>query len=250
MPRYFIEVAYKGSRYSGFQVQENASTIQSEIEKVITVLNRSEDEGSTRGLTGSSRTDAGVHAMQNYFHFDLPGDIHPQFLYKANAILPADIVINNVVKVPADAHARFDAIAREYEYRIYSHKNPFLTDTAYYFPYKVDKGALNAAAEVVKANTNFFAFAKTNSQVKTFDCSVMLSEWEVSQGLILYHVSANRFLRGMVRLLTGTMLKVGRGKFTVEEFEKLFTSGDKAGFSVPAKGLFLKKVSYPEKYFL
>jgi tRNA pseudouridine38-40 synthase len=250
MPRYFIEVAYKGSRYSGFQVQENANTIQSEMEKAITVLNRVGGDMPSIELTGSSRTDAGVHAMQNYFHFDLLSDIHPQFLYKVNAILPPDIVVNQVMKMPAGAHSRFDAVGREYEYRIYSHKNPFLTDTAYYYPYKLDKGALEAAAEIVKENTNFFAFAKTNSQVKTFDCSVIRSEWEINHWLIVYHVSANRFLRGMVRLLTGTMLKVGRGKMTVEEFAQLFTSGNKAGYSVPAKGLFLKKVSYPEKYFL
>lgn len=250
MPRYFIEVAYKGSRYSGFQVQENANTIQSEIQRAITVLSRADAAGFPIELTGSSRTDAGVHAMQNYFHFDLPVEIHPQFLYKVNAILPADIVVNQIIQMPAGAHARFDAVAREYEYRIYSHKNPFLTDTAYYFPYKLDQGALHAAAELVKENTGFFAFAKTNSQVKTFECRVVRSEWEINHGLIIYHIAANRFLRGMVRLITGTMLKVGRGRMTVEEFSQLFTSGAKAGFSVPAKGLFLKRVSYPEKYFL
>jgi tRNA pseudouridine38-40 synthase len=246
MSRYFIEVAYKGTRYSGFQVQENANTIQSEIEKAITMLCRPPEPVE---LTGSSRTDAGVHALQNYFHFDLPDEIHPQFLYKVNAILPGDIVINNIFTVAADAHARFDALGREYEYRMYGRKDPFLAETAYYYPYKLDKGLLRDAAEVVKVQTNFFGFAKTNSQVKNFECSVYLSEWEVHQSMLLYHIGANRFLRGMVRLLTGTMLKVGRGKMSMEEFEMLFSSGLKAGYSVPARGLFLKKVVYPENYF-
>ncbi len=245
MPRYFIEVAYKGSRYSGFQVQENAITIQSEIERAIAVLGK-----APVGLTGSSRTDAGVHAMQNYFHFDLEADIHPQFLYKVNAILPPDIVINAVRPMPAEAHSRFDAVSREYEYRVYSHKNPFLTETAYYFPYKLDKELLQEAAELVRYQTNFFAFAKTNSQVKNFQCRIMRSEWEVSQWMVIYHVSGNRFLRGMVRLLTGTMLKVGRGKLSLDEFSGLFKGEEKCGFSVPAKGLFLKRVNYPENYFL
>jgi tRNA pseudouridine38-40 synthase len=246
MPRYFIEVAYKGSGYSGFQVQENANTIQSEIEKAVTVLSR---PGGEIGLTGSSRTDAGVHAMQNFFHFDLEEPLHRQFLYKVNAILPQDIVVNRVIPVRPDAHARFDATSREYEYRIYSHKNPFLTETAYYYPFKLDKGLLRAAADVVIDQTNFYAFAKTNSQVKNFNCRVFRSEWDISAWLIIYHVGANRFLRGMVRLLTGTMLKVGRGKMSMQEFEKLFKDESKCGHSVPAKGLFLKQVNYPENYF-
>ncbi|RYZ19817.1 MAG: tRNA pseudouridine synthase A, partial [Chitinophagaceae bacterium] len=135
--RYFIEVAYKGTRYSGFQVQENAFTIQSEIEKAIALVQR-----EAVGLTGSSRTDAGVHALQNFFHFDYEGTLHPQLVYKINAILPGDIVVQRLVAMPEAAHSRFDAIAREYEYRLYSAKNPFLQETSLFYPYTLDEAAL------------------------------------------------------------------------------------------------------------
>src|SRR5689334_11687050 len=155
MQRYFLEVAYKGTHYSGFQRQNNANTIQAEIEKAFHTLHR-----QPVSLTGSSRTDAGVHALQNYFHFDCEIDMHPQFVYKMNAILPPDIVIKQLYKMTAGAHSRFDAINREYEYRIYRIKNPFLQDTAFYYPYKLDMGLMQQAAELIKDQTNFFAFAK------------------------------------------------------------------------------------------
>src|SRR5690349_15628076 len=165
--RYFLEVFYKGANYSGFQVQENANSVQAEIEKAIQLLQR-----QFVSLTGSSRTDAGVHALQNYFHFDYPGDLHPQFVYKINAILPADIGIRKVSKVPAGAHCRFDAVSREYRYYVYRYKNPFLRDRAYYFPYKLDIQQLQEAATLVKSHQDFTSFSKRNSQVKTFICSI------------------------------------------------------------------------------
>lgn len=244
MPRYFIEVAYKGTRYSGFQVQDNATTIQSEITRTFKTLHRAEVI-----LTGSSRTDAGVHAFQNYFHFDFEEEINPQFIYKMNAMLPDDIVVKQIHLMVPDAHARFDAVSREYEYHIHKFKNPFLRSTSYFYPYRLDMELMNKAADLVKGQTNFFAFAKTNTQVKNFKCVITKSEWILNGDQMSYRIAGNRFLRGMVRLVTASLLKVGRHKMEIEAFEKLFDGNEKCGYSVPSHGLFLKHVKYPEKYF-
>ena len=244
MPRYFLEVAYKGTRYSGFQIQENANTIQAEIEEAFLTLHR-----QPISLTGSSRTDAGVHALQNYFHFDFEIEVHPQFVYKMNAILPSDVVIKQLHAMPAHAHSRFDATGREYEYKIYRFKNPFLQDTAFYYPYKLDIELIQKAADLIKSQTNFFAFSKTNTQVKNFNCVISKSEWLCKNNVLIYNIEGNRFLRGMVRLLTASILKVGRGALELNQLESLFYTNNKCGYSVPAHGLFLKAVKYPKDYF-
>ena len=240
--RYFLEVSYKGTAYSGFQVQHNANTVQAEVEKAFWVLQRAKVE-----MTGSSRTDAGVHALQNFFHFDHNGELHPQFLYKLNAILPADIVAKRIFPVADDAHCRFDATARRYRYFIYREKDPFLQETAYFFPYSLDLGVMKEAAAVVMEYTDFTSFSKRNTQVKTFQCRITESEWNVENELLVYSVTANRFLRGMVRGLVGTMLKLGRRKMNIDEFRSIITSRDctRASFAVPGKGLFLQKVELP-----
>jgi tRNA pseudouridine38-40 synthase len=241
--RYFLEVAYKGTNYSGFQSQENANTVQAEVEKAFSVLQRDKVL-----MTGSSRTDTGVHAKQNFFHFDYEAELHPQFTYKLNAILPADIVIKSLKPVGAEAHCRFDAVAREYCYFIYRHKNPFLQDRAYYFPYKLDVDAMQVAAGIIKEYQDFTSFSKRNTQVKTFECKILHSEWEWQDECLVYHVKGNRFLRGMVRALTATMLKIGRGKLGMDDFRAIIEARDctKASFAVPPHGLFLICVEYPE----
>lgn len=244
MPRFFLEVAYKGTRFSGFQVQENAVTVQSEVEHAFALVQRTKVT-----LTGSSRTDAGVHALQNFFHFDLEVPLHPQLLYKMNAILPHDLVVKRIYAMGPEAHSRFEATSREYEYHLYRQKDPFLKEVAYHFPYALDKDKLNEVADFVLHQTNFWAFCKTNTQVKNFNCTLYKSEWIERDGMLIYNVSGNRFLRGMVRLLTATQLKVARGKYGVGEFKALFAGTVKCGFSIPAHGLFLKQVVYPEKYF-
>lgn len=245
MSRYFLEVAYKGGNYSGFQIQDNAHSIQEEVEKALAVFFR-----QRIALTGSSRTDAGVHALQNFFHFDYDGLIHDKNIYNINAILPGDIVVKGVMPVGRDAHCRFDAISREYRYYIYQEKDPFLDDRAYYFPYTLDREKLAAAAALVLQQHDFTAFAKRNTQVKTFLCTVQDSRWEVEKGCLVYHVKANRFLRGMVRGLVGTMLQVGRGKLSVSEFGEILQSKDNrhADFSAPGQGLFLFRVNYPVSF--
>lgn len=247
MPRYFLELSYKGEKYSGFQVQQNAITIQSEIEKAFATFFR-----KPVALTGSSRTDAGVHALQNYFHFDWP-EVFPQAaIYNLNAILSAAIVIKSVREVVPDAHCRFHAIAREYKYFIYDEKNPFIDDRAWYFPYKLNQDLLNTCAQKILVNKDFSAFSKRNTQVKTFQCSIVESEWLNENGCLVYHVKANRFLRGMVRGLVGTMLRVARGGTDMQSFDQLLQEPKiaTADFSAPAKGLFLVKVSYPDTIFI
>jgi tRNA pseudouridine38-40 synthase len=255
MPRYFLEVSYKGTNYSGFQMQKNTGkTIQAEVEKAFLTLQRDRVM-----LTSSSRTDAGVHALQNFFHFDAIVPLQQwkgtldeiQFIYKMNAILPADIVIKNLFLVKDDAHCRFDAVSRDYKYYIYRHKDPFLKDRAFYFPYKLDIDQLNLASNIIKGYNDFTSFSKRNTQVKTFICSIIESEWVWEGDCLVYHVKANRFLRGMVRALTATMLKIGRGKMTLEEFHTTIRLKDctKASFAVPSHGLFLASVNYPEDHF-
>lgn len=243
MNRFFIEVAYLGTAYAGFQVQQNADTIQSEVEKALQVFFREKI-----ALTGSSRTDAGVHARQNFFHFDFEAEIQPRAVYNINAILPADIVIQDIRKVSETAHCRFDAIGREYKYFIYDRKNPFLQPTAFYYPYTLNREAMKEAAAILYRHTDFRSFSKRNTQVKTFECSIRLSEWKQEGECWVYHVIANRFLRGMVRGLVGTMLQVGRGKMNVEEFEQVIRSGDcrEADFAVPGHGLCLMKVIFQQ----
>jgi len=247
MPRYFIELSYKGTNYSGFQSQQNThNTIQAALEKAFKILQKDEVL-----LVSSSRTDAGVHALQNYFHFDYNGAIHPQFVYKTNAILPADLVVKKIIPVAPDAHCRFDALSREYKYFIYAKKNPFLQDRAYYFPYRLDIEKLKEAAEIIKEYKDFTSFSKRNTQVKTFECRILESEWLFENNCLVYHVKANRFLRGMARALTATMLKSGRGKTSLKEFRSIIEAKDctQASFAVPAQGLFLINVAYPQGYF-
>ena len=244
--RYFLEVAYKGSNYSGFQSQKNSNTIQAEIEKACKILLKKELE-----LTGSSRTDAGVHAYQNYFHFDFESELSKDSLYNLNAILPDDITIKDLLKVNDKAHCRFDAISREYRYYIYQRKNPFLTDKAFYFPYRLNMADMQEAASIISEYSDFTSFSKRNTQVKSFLCQIQESNWSVEEDCIVYQVKANRFLRGMVRALTATMLKLGRGKMDPDAFRKVIEAKDctLANFAVPAQGLFLINVSYPPNYF-
>ena len=254
MPRYFLEVSYVGTRYSGFQVQRNAHTIQAEIEKALEILVKERIV-----LTGSSRTDSGVHARQNYFHFDTERELkitakHPAdylLVYNINAILPGDIAVKRLVRMPGEAHCRFDAVSREYCYYIYRQKDPFLVGRAFYFPYTLDFGRMQQAAAIVKEYSDFTSFSKRNTQVKSFDCMIAESKWVMEEDRLYYNVRANRFLRGMVRGLTATMLKVGRGKIGLEEFRKIIESRDctKASFATPPQGLFLMAVNYPEAYF-
>lgn len=263
MPRYFLEVSYKGTAYSGFQAQINANTIQAEIEKVIDILLPPHFPGNSKSLgiklTGSSRTDAGVHALQNYFHFDTDLPVQQwkgignevTFMYKMNAILPDDIVAKKLFIVSPNAHCRFDALSREYNYYIYNHKNPFLREQAFFYPYKLDIEKLQLAAAMIIEYQDFTSFSKRNTQAKTFICNIQESRWSIEKHNLVYNVKANRFLRGMVRALTATMLKVGRNTISIQDFKNIIEIKDcsKASFAVPPHGLFLSAVQYPNACF-
>lgn len=242
MPRYFLEVMYKGTAYSGFQVQADTATVQSVMEEALKTYLR-----KPVALTGSSRTDAGVHALQNFFHFDFDGPIPERFLYNMNAILPGDVVIRSLRQVADDAHCRFDARGREYAYHLYRHKDPFLADRAWFYPFTLDRQMLDRMAAVIMEYEDFTSFSKRNTQVKTFLCRITESRWEDGpDGGLVYRVRANRFLRGMVRGLVGTMLQAGRGRIGEPEFREIIEARDctKADFTTPAHGLFLVRVLF------
>ena len=246
MARYFLEITYNGKGYAGFQVQKNAVTIQSETERALKVFFRQPIH-----LTGSSRTDTGVHALQNYFHFDFEGEIDSAIVYNLNAILPPAIAIRRIIPMQPGAHARFHAISREYRYYLYQTKNPFLHDRAYYFPYGLDLQAMHESAALIAGCHDFTSFSKRSTQAKNFLCSLNQSEWVKEGDCLVYRVRGNRFLRGMVRGLVGTMLQVGLGRISVSELKEIIENKDCTGadFSVPGHGLFLVAVNFPEGYF-
>lgn len=242
MPTYFLALAYKGTRFAGFQIQDNAITIQGQVERAMATYLRENVQ-----LTGSSRTDAGVHANRNFFHFSIDSPLNGEFVYHVNAILPPDIAITGVYAVPEGSHSRFDAIGRRYSYYIYNTKNPFLDDRSWYYPYPMDLAYLNQAASSLLGLHDFTSFAKRRTQVYTHMCTLSVCQWHETADGWVFTVEGNRFLRGMVRALVGTMVKVGRKKISIESFQNLLLSKDsaKADFSAPGHGLFLDDVIYP-----
>jgi tRNA pseudouridine38-40 synthase len=246
MHRYFIELAYKGTDYSGFQIQDTGVTIQSELTEALQTIFRQSFQ-----LTGSSRTDAGVHAEQNYFHFDTDLVFTDKQVYNLNAVLSKNIAVKQVRQVKPESHCRFNAVSRSYRYSINRNKNPFLTETAWLYPFAIDKAILDESAALLMEYTDFTSFSKRNTQVKTFNCSIEMSQWVERDGLLIYEVRSNRFLRGMIRGLVATMLKVARGSITIPDFRNILIARDcsKADFSAPAHGLCLTKVAFPDAVF-
>jgi tRNA pseudouridine38-40 synthase len=245
MQRYFLEIQYQGTKYSGIASQINntkVDTVQGLIDKALCILLK-----TTINTTTSSRTDAGVHALQNYLHFDTDAILSQKFLYNINSILPYDIVVKSIKPVAENAHSRFDPIGREYRYFIHTSKNAFLSQTSWYYPYTLNIDKLNEAATLLMQYTDFESFCKKHTDVFTFDCNITKSIWEqLPNDRLTYNVMSNRFLRGMVRGLVGTMLKVGAGYISVQAFEEIIKAKDctKANFSTPAHGLFLERVMF------
>lgn len=246
MPRYFIEIAYVGTRYSGFQVQQNSNTIQAEIQRALKIFFNREYE-----LTGSSRTDAGVHALQNFFHFDADQEISSSVIYNLNALLPYDIVVKNIFEVQPTAHCRFDAIARSYQYKIIRGKDPFHFQRAYYYPYNLNTSLLQEMASLLPQFNDFTSFSKKNTQVKTFNCSIKQAMWIFNEDMWLFEVKADRFLRGMVKGLVGTMLRIAKTNNGGAAFTKVLEEKSHAiaDFSVPSEGLFLTAVEFKKDIF-
>lgn len=241
MSRYFIEVEYLGTHFSGFQSQPNTTTVQGEIDRSLSTLLKTTIETTT-----SSRTDAGVHAFQNFLHFDTEITIPQSLLYNINSILPRSLIVNCLYEVRPEAHCRFDAKSRTYLYKIHTKQDAFAHDLSYYYPYQLDIDKMNQACLALLNHTEYAAFAKKHSTAKTTTCHIKTAFWSQYDHRIFFEVSANRFLRGMVRALVATMIQVGRGKMSLEEFNKLLyeTDNQMADFSAPAHGLYLKEVNY------
>lgn len=246
--RYFIELAYLGKNYFGWQRQPNHTSVQEVIEKALsTILNQPIQ------VVGCGRTDTGVHASQYYLHFDLPGDLPIYFLDRLNKFLPKDIAFKQVFEVNQDAHARYDAYYRSYDYHLHFDKNPFLTDTSwfYFFGRELDFGLMQQAAALLLNHHSFFPFCKSGHDSKTLDCQVSKSQWQYHEDRMVYHIAANRFLRGMVRLIVGMCINVGLRKVDLEEVEQALVHQVRLSknLSVEPQGLFLKEVKYPDKIF-
>lgn len=244
--RYFIEIAYNGKNYHGWQVQPNAISIQAVLNDCLSKLLREDVH-----VVGAGRTDTGVHAKQLFAHFDLAEKVEdiPAFLIRLNSFLPKDIAAKSLREVGKEAHARFDAVARTYEYFVAQQKNPFEEDSAYlvYKPLNIE--AMNKAAKRLFDFKDFTSFSKSDTQTKTNNCEIMQAYWEERGELLVFKVQADRFLRNMVRAIVGTLLEVGLGKMTEDEFVEVIESKNRsnAGTSVPAHALYLLEVSYPKE---
>ncbi len=241
--RYFTELSYNGKKYHGWQIQPNAVSVQEILENTFSLILKKKIE-----FVGCGRTDAGVHATQFFAHFDIDSLIDDNFLYKVNSFLPEDIAIHQLFLVSDKAHARFDAISRSYEYRIFLGKNPFLIDMTWQIhSKKIDISLMNKAAATLYNYTNFKSFSRSNTDVKTYECTISNAIWEKEGKLLVFHITSNRFLRNMVRAIVGTLLDVGLGKITIEEFRLIIESKDRsnAGASAKADGLFLTRITYP-----
>lgn len=246
--RYFFEIAYHGANYSGWQSQENAVGVQAVIENVMSKMFR-----TPVSIIGSGRTDTGVHCEQQFFHTELDKDFEPDLLIqKLNSFLPRDIAIKSIAKVKADASARYDALERTYRYEITRVKNPFLQGLSWHYFKAVKVENMNRAAALLVGEHDFECFSKVKTDVNHFICEVKKAQWVEKDDKLIFTISANRFLRGMVRAVVGTLLDVGTGKITQKEFVSILQSKDrkKAGANVPALGLYLERVKYPARIFI
>ena len=243
--RYFIEIAYNGSAYHGWQIQNNAHSVQGVLNKALSTICRQNIE-----TLGCGRTDTGVHARQLFAHFDFSGEedlSSSKFLFSINSLLPYDISVKRFIKVPADAHARFDAINRSYEYRVHFHKDPFRHNFSWLLRDVPDMELMNKAALILMEYSDFSCFCKSNTQSLTNYCVVSRAKWIENEQGMLFHISADRFLRNMVRAIVGTLLKVGKKEIEPESIRNIIVSKNRsnAGESVPACGLYLTEVEYP-----
>jgi tRNA pseudouridine38-40 synthase len=246
--RCFFEVSYNGTKYNGWQSQPNATGIQAVIEDSLSKVLR-----ASISITASGRTDTGVHCEQQFFHADLPdtADIE-RLVFQLNSILPADIAIPSIRPVAPDAHARFDAISRSYKYRIVMRKNPFTPGFAWFYFKPLDLRTMNQAAALLAGKHDFECFSKVKTDVSNFICDISEARWEQHGDRLEFTITANRFLRGMVRAIVGTLIDVGSGRTSLEEFRHILESRDRreAGQNVPPSGLYLVSVIYPSRIFL
>jgi tRNA pseudouridine38-40 synthase len=240
--RYFIELSYNGKNYHGWQIQPDAISVQQKVNYALSTMLQYEIS-----VVGAGRTDTGVHASQMFAHFDVDQKLDENVVFKLNSILPEDIVVRKVFSVDQEMHARFNALSRSYVYKICLGRDPFLLDFAWQIhSQKFDLNRMNEAAKLLLEYQDFESFSKVKTDVYTFNCDITKAVWIEKENELTFHISANRFLRNMVRAIVGTLLEVGSGKKTVEDFRKIIESKSrsKAGLSVPAKGLFLTAIKY------
>ena len=240
--RFFIKFSYKGTNYHGWQIQPNAIAVQEILNNALsTILNQKIN------CMGAGRTDTGVHAREMFAHFDTDSEFELKTtIHKLNSFLPNDITVFDVIKVHVDAHARFDAKKRTYEYHIHTFKDSFLENLSWYYYQNLDLQVMNEASKILLNHTDFQAFSKVNTDVNSFDCRIFEANWIQIKNQLIFTITADRFLRNMVRAIVGTLVYVGLKKITVEDFENIIKSKNRnnAGFSVPAQGLFLTKIEY------
>lgn len=241
--RYFIELSYNGKAYHGWQIQPTVITVQEVLQNTLSTLLKEDIS-----IVGAGRTDTGVHASQLYAHFDYASELPDNIVYRCNALLPKDISIHNIFEVNDDAHARFDALSRTYHYRISTAKNVFNFDYAYALQRPLDIVAMNEACKILLKYNDFQCFSKVNTDVKTYYCNLMHAQWTIIGDELLFEIRADRFLRNMVRAIVGTLVNIGLGKLETESLHDIIRSKNRseAGFSVPAHGLYLINVEYPE----
>jgi tRNA pseudouridine38-40 synthase len=246
--RYFIELSYNGKNYHGWQIQPNAKSVQELVTNALSTILR-----NNVGIMGAGRTDAGVHALQLFAHFDIDFKLDEQEIkQKLNAFLPDDIVITAIFLVNDDTHARFDAVSRSYEYRIWLGRNPFLLDTTWQIhQQKLDIKKMNEAAAILLEYTNFKCFSKSKTDVKTYNCKITNAKWVLENDLLTFHITADRFLRNMVRAIVGTLIDVGLDKKIKQDLIDIIKSESRsnAGVSAPPQGLFLSRVVYKDGLF-
>lgn len=243
MSRKFLHLAYKGTNFFGWQIQPNQISVQEQIEEALSKLNRNQGVK----ITGCGRTDTGVHASDYYAHFDQEFEMsNKELLFKLNNMLHQDIVIYDVLDVDEDAHARFDATARTYHYFIHQNKDPFIHEISWKRKGNLDVDKMNEACQLLLNHKDFECFSKVKTDVTNFNCKVQQALWIPSDKGYIFSITANRFLRNMVRAIVGTMLEIGESKISIEDFEAILQSNNRseAGQSVPANGLFLAKVEY------
>ena len=246
--RYFIHLAYNGSAFFGWEIQPNHPSVQETLEGCLSLLLHEERVA----VTGCGRTDTGLHASSYYAHFDTGKAFSPdecrQLAFKLNNFLPKEIVIFDLFEVSPEAHARFDATSRTYRYHVCTRKNPFKLQFTYPCHRAIDVGKMNEAAALLLQNEDFTSFSKVHTQVNNFICHVTEAHWDVVDDEIVFTVTANRFLRNMVRAIVGTLLEVGFGRLTVQDFQNIINQKDRraARTSVPANALFLTEVRYPQ----
>ncbi len=245
IPKYFLEIAYNGSAYHGWQIQDNAVSVQEKLNQALSILLREEVE-----TIGAGRTDSGVHAKQLFVHFSSKAKVlenKDRFVHSLNALMPFDISAKRLIEVAAEAHARFDATQRSYEYHVHFQKDPFLHEFSWQLRDKPDVEKMNIAALDLLGRQDFSCFSKSNTQVFTNYCDIKRAEWLWDGDRLVFHISADRFLRNMVRAIVGTLMEIGLGKKPIEHIKEVIQSMDrsKAGTSVPACGLYLTEVNYP-----